>query len=558
MLENGISNIPLLQEGVPSNAAHFLIERKTNKINSPTDPKNLQNQDFRPKSEKGDDYINLIDPNKKINNPHYTATKTFYTNMQSKRPKQNGSLYPRILDSRKYNIYDKLSFQTDFSKISKSLRKRFHNNEFCYDEHQKIKQNLNVLKEENTILKTQLLNANEELRKNEKEIERILKGMTSSNNPNVKQTFHANSHLIIVLKRQVKEMKLEIHEKEERIENLSRNLKVSRVQELEVQMQELTDECIRLKQLIGEMRKSVNQSTNEQMISLEGKIKQHAFYENKLEKELEEQKTKMKRIEFENQHLVFLNNDLEKKVNKGNKINQDNLKLKKENIDLRKEIKKQKEMIIQRQENIPKSKFDEQNKKVTEMNEKLKLKSNLLNEASEKIKVLTDQVIKVKENFKKEIAQINENKKKSLNAEKERVKQLECKIKELELKYSVKGGIEIKNEKRNNRIQIDDLKIELKQLRYNMQINNVNSDQIQEKINMSKEIVTNAQLEEILESFPFNLTINSDKLASYIIGNEDEHIKISVFIEKLKELLKGFSYYNERIESDFKSEIKEV
>jgi len=317
---------------------------KNQKVRTPANGENA----FRPKSENAEENLNILVPNEK-DILKEVPNQTFYTNTQSKRQKQFNSANQRIIDSVKFNNFHKQNFPADSSYGYNHLKKNCYDKEILHDESLKLKLNVNSLKDENIKLRTQLLNANEEIKKNERDIEKICKEINNSNNTNLKLVFPTNSHLILGLKRQIKDLKLELKEKDDRINNLSKNLKVSKAQELESQLIAMNEECIRLKQIIDEMKKSPSMNLGQQISSLESKTKQQSQYILKLESKLEESNSTSKHREYEFQQLIYAKKDLEKKLIKLNKILQENSSLTKENLELKREMKKQKDMYIQRQ-----------------------------------------------------------------------------------------------------------------------------------------------------------------------------------------------------------------
>ena len=190
-------------------------------------------------------------------------------------------------------------------------------------------------------------------------------------------------------------------------------------------------------------------------------------------------------------------------------------------------------------------------------NEKLKVRTNQLKDTENKVKSLNEEINSLRENFNLEISKINENKKKAINIEKEKVKKLEEKVKAYEERKSLKEGVSDLKDAKSTTIKIEDIQNEIKQMKLNLQLNNISIDKLSEVVSKSKEILNHLNLEEILESYPFKISFNSDRLASFFLGNQKESIEFNEFIDKVKELLGPYNLY-EQSETNLQKELKEV
>ena len=127
--------------------------------------------------------------------------------------------------------------------------------EQLYEETLSLKMEVNFFKEQNIRLKTKLQQTEKELGKKEDFLDEI--------HMNTKEpSTISNSHLVGSLKHSIKELKNELKQREEDIDKLKRDTKVSRVNELEVELQAYTDECTRLRHHIEEVMLQLQQRSS--------------------------------------------------------------------------------------------------------------------------------------------------------------------------------------------------------------------------------------------------------------------------------------------------------
>ena len=127
--------------------------------------------------------------------------------------------------------------------------------EQLYEETLSLKMEVNFFKEQNVRLKTRLQQTEKELGKKEEFLDEI--------HMNAKEhTGVANSHLVGNLKHSIKELKIELKQREDDIEKLKRDTKVSRVNELEIELQAYIDECTRLRHHTEELMLQLQQRSS--------------------------------------------------------------------------------------------------------------------------------------------------------------------------------------------------------------------------------------------------------------------------------------------------------
>ena len=512
-----------LQENRPlsANPRDKVLQQKMQFENQPKIGQNIKrNTDFKRRKVTS----NLSYLQKNIKNPILPKYNNFQNLREPKRPS-----YP-------YNGY----------------KGRTIDKELWYDESKRLKQNLNSIKEENTKLRTSLMSANTEIKKLEKINNELYKEMNNENNPNFISA-HQKNHLVMGLKRQIKTMKEEIREKDEKILNLSRNLKSSKLQEIEVQSQMYSDECIRLRHIIEEMYKQQNQSP--EILELEQELQNTVTKNQKLENENSELNGMLSKKDIELRQLFISNQEMEKKLIKVNKSNQENLKVRKENIELKKIVQNLKKTNYLKGE---KNSGPNIKKLILDSNEKLKQKNSQIKNYEKKISLMENQINDLKDNFSKELSKANEIKKKALNAEREKNARLESQLLELQSKEGdlQKADSDQIIDEVKPPIQISEIKNELRLIRLNLQLNNIESSNIETNFNNFKDLVSFSEVQEILESSPFNLISNSEKVTEFLMLQKETN-SLKLILKKLKDELGDYKLFKES-ESQFIQEIKKV
>ena len=117
-----------------------------------------------------------------------------------------------------------------------------------------LKVQVNVMKDENLRLKTKVQTLQAELTKKDKDVEQLSMKlqqnmMFAPTNPQVKDTIF-ESFLVSQLKKQNREMKLELEEKDHTIDMLRKDIKLSKVAEMESEVQTYIEECGRLRAML--------------------------------------------------------------------------------------------------------------------------------------------------------------------------------------------------------------------------------------------------------------------------------------------------------------------
>jgi len=179
-----------------------------------------------------------------------------------------------------------------------------------------LKKAINVLKQENSKLKSLLIKNKREYEMQGKEIENIMKMSVGKG----KEGSKYEPHIIKNLKREIENMKDRYEQLENKNEELKRTLKATKINELEADLQVYASECERLRKIIEEGVSSMPDVSNEQQ-------KICSELEAKLRGKLAENTTLTNTISGKNNEVKSLNE----------KLNQ----LKTQNDNLAKEAKQQ-------------------------------------------------------------------------------------------------------------------------------------------------------------------------------------------------------------------------
>ncbi len=132
--------------------------------------------------------------------------------------------------------------------------------EQLYEEVTLLKKAVNALRQENTRMRTQARQAENELTKNDK----LVKDLTAKLNRQNYMSYgtsggsapKSDTHLILSLKKQNKEVRRENRELREEIEALHKDIKLTTMNEIEVEARTYAEECIRLRKLLNNITSS--------------------------------------------------------------------------------------------------------------------------------------------------------------------------------------------------------------------------------------------------------------------------------------------------------------
>lgn len=114
-----------------------------------------------------------------------------------------------------------------------------------------LKQSCHKLKSENTKLKTRVLFLDKEIHKRDKFVEDTLSSTAISFKPK-KATLIAKTNLVNSLKRQLHERSDEIRKLKAQLERHQKSKKATTIAELETTVEVLTQECMRLRDLLDQ------------------------------------------------------------------------------------------------------------------------------------------------------------------------------------------------------------------------------------------------------------------------------------------------------------------
>jgi chromosome segregation ATPase len=273
-----------------------------------------------------------------------------------------------------------------------------------YDEALKLKQNLNVFKDENVKLKARVMQFGNALSKKEKIIKELYQHskMTSGKPP---KRF-LETPAVIELKRQLIELKEEDNKKQQEISDLKNALKVSKFKELDMQLRASESECIKLKETILKLVAAQSAVIAPSDVAM-------------MERKIKEQSSAIQNYKAENLSLVSameskeneLNKyketavQLDKRVGQAENTNKEEMKLKKAVADSNKEIEKLKEELelykVNNKENeleVLKSRVDDFTKRQTKLSEEVNKKGEEIQKLEDKLAALNkDPQIEIKQ-----------------------------------------------------------------------------------------------------------------------------------------------------------------
>ena len=154
--------------------------------------------------------------------------------------------------------------------------------ERLYEETLALKMEANFFKEENTRLRTKMLQM-------EREIDRkdgFLEDLKSTSKERSFSSSYQSSHLIASLKTNIKELRQELRAKEEESLKAKRDIRASRMSELEVELQAYIDECTRLRHHLEEVMDRMANHTPADLSGVEELVQKIAEEKKQIETEL--------------------------------------------------------------------------------------------------------------------------------------------------------------------------------------------------------------------------------------------------------------------------------
>lgn len=183
-----------------------------------------------------------------------------------------------------------------------------------------LKKAINVLKQENSKLKSLLIKNKREYEMQGKEIENIMKMSVGKG----KEGSKYEPHIIKNLKREIENMKDRYEQLENKNEELKRTLKATKINELEADLQVYASECERLRKIIEEGVSSMPDVSNEQQkicseleAKLRGKLAENTTLNNTISAKNNEVKSlneKLNQLKFQNDNLIKDAKQLEAKL----------------------------------------------------------------------------------------------------------------------------------------------------------------------------------------------------------------------------------------------------
>jgi len=154
--------------------------------------------------------------------------------------------------------------------------------ERLYEETLALKMESNFFKEENTRLRTKMLHM-------EREIDRkdgFLEDLKSTSKERSFNSSFQSSHLIASLKTSIKELRQELRAKEEETLKAKRDVRISRLNELEVELQAYIDECTRLRHHLEEVMERMSTGTSTDLTGVEELVQKLSEERKAIEAEL--------------------------------------------------------------------------------------------------------------------------------------------------------------------------------------------------------------------------------------------------------------------------------
>ena len=144
------------------------------------------------------------------------------------------------------------------SSMSRHIPKNItHDKEEMYDETIRLKKDMNACKGENTKLKTQIQQYENNLTKKDNYIRELLNQINaqqgSTDNIKKVQKIKVDTHLVAALKKKIKELNNLNKAKNDEMELMKRKLKATKIKEIEAEAQVYIEESTRLRQMLEDL-----------------------------------------------------------------------------------------------------------------------------------------------------------------------------------------------------------------------------------------------------------------------------------------------------------------
>jgi len=260
------------------------------------------------------------------------------------------------------------------TNISRHIPKNIaHDKEELYDETIRLKKDMNVCRGENTKLKTQIQQYENDITKKDNYIRELLNQINaqqgSTDSIKKVQKIKVDTHLVAGLKKKIKELNGANKSKNDEVENLKRSIKATKINEIETEAQVYIEESKRLRQMLEDL---MNKGSGVSEIPPTAEVNPG------------HQSTVIKKIKKDNEDLVKA---LKEKEDDLTSWKEKAKKLDKQLQTQEKEMAKDKKMIKDSQSEMSKIKAELENRKseVVEENEKIKRQVDELQKANKEL-----------------------------------------------------------------------------------------------------------------------------------------------------------------------------
>jgi chromosome segregation ATPase len=168
-----------------------------------------------------------------------------------------------------------------------------HDKEHLHDEVMRLRQLIQNYRQENAQLKAEFDHYNQDVERQDLLIHNLTGQLSAAQGAALSPSrYKAEPHLIAALKKQSRELHEELKAKEDEIKELQTNPKITKIQELEVEMQTSAEEGVRLRQMVEELAtKQASKYTKNDIAEMEENI----YQQNILLSSMREENTQLTR-----------------------------------------------------------------------------------------------------------------------------------------------------------------------------------------------------------------------------------------------------------------------
>eukprot|EP01022_Parablepharisma_sp_SALTPOND_P000636 TRINITY_DN1035_c0_g1_i1.p1 TRINITY_DN1035_c0_g1~~TRINITY_DN1035_c0_g1_i1.p1 ORF type:complete len:1060 (+),score=190.11 TRINITY_DN1035_c0_g1_i1:97-3180(+) len=483
------------------------------------------------------------------------------------RPVMKSSNRPTTTGQRRTTLFPKSMAAPDTQR--RGLIAKPPTEDQIQQESLRYKQDMNAFKLENIQFKTKIQQLERDIDKKNRLIQSILEQVNNEQaGTTQKRRFDIETPIVLSLKKQIKDLKDEVKGKADTLSGLEKSLKATRIDEMELQLKVITEECINLRSAIEENLADTNQTSDalQNIKQIEEKLHQQSIMLTNMRKENEQLVVSIKRKEKDLQEAQERAAKVEARAKKYAKEHKDFARNKMRLLNAKKELvglRKQVEMLKVDKEDQGTDIYQNRIEELIQQQRDLETK---ITEKEEKIM----EIRREEEYFKREGGEkVNESQVLQMKAQVEQCNfaiMAQTAIDEAELSEVQKAKKPVEAVKS---VSKDSIINEVKAVKYVLMNLGIHATEMEKAIFKGfypEDSVTIYEFTRMMTRMTGRQKADSEKLARFVIEPEGEEHEYNEFLEgkmeqvceKLRDLVGRYFVFSEERESELKQSITEV